>query len=99
MRLPGRAWLQFEVTPCERGVHIRQTALFDPVGVTGLAYWYLLYPAHALIFRGMLRGVAARATGNGAGHRSSLTCGGVAGSRGRQRQIIGCCHVVWLMPT
>ena len=61
MRLPGRAWLQFEVTPCERGVHIRQTALFDPVGLTGLAYWYLLYPAHALIFRGMLRGVAARA--------------------------------------
>ena len=74
MRLPGRAWLQFEVTPCERGVQIRQTALFDPVGVTGLAYWYLLYPAHALIFRGMLRGVADRATGNGAGsgHRSSL---------------------------
>ena len=71
MRLPGRAWLQFEVTPCARGVHIRQTALFDPVGVTGLAYWYLLYPAHALIFRGMLRGVALRATGNGgeAGHR------------------------------
>ena len=62
MRLPGRAWLQFEVTPYERGVHIRQTALFDPVGVTGLAYWHLLYPAHALIFSGMLRGVAARAT-------------------------------------
>ena len=61
MRLPGRAWLQFEVTPCERGARIRQTALFDPVGVTGLAYWYLQYPAHVLIFRGMLRGAATRA--------------------------------------
>ena len=66
MRLPGRAWLQFEVTPCERGARIRQTALFDPVGVTGLGYWYLLYPAHVLIFRGMLRGAAVRATGKGA---------------------------------
>ncbi|MEK7728478.1 MAG: SDR family oxidoreductase [candidate division KSB1 bacterium] len=57
MRLPGRAWLQFEVT--REGEHstIRQTAIFDPVGIFGLLYWYALYPLHELIFRGMLRGV------------------------------------------
>jgi hypothetical protein len=62
MRLPGRAWLQFEVNPDEGGATIRQTAIFDPVGLFGLAYWYILYPAHSLIFGGMLRAIAREAT-------------------------------------
>ena len=61
MRLPGRAWLQFEVTPCPQGASIRQTAVFDPVGLGGLVYWYVLYLPHLLIFRGMLVAVAERA--------------------------------------
>jgi len=61
MRLPGRAWLQFEVESAGAGSRIRQTAIFDPVGLWGLAYWYLLYPVHALVFRGMLREIARRA--------------------------------------
>ena len=62
MRLPGRAWLQFEVTPLDdERTEIRQTAIFDPAGLTGLLYWYGLYPVHALIFRGMLRAIAERA--------------------------------------
>ena len=55
MKLPGRAWLQFDVEPDSGGSRVTQTAIFDPVGLAGLAYWYLLYPLHALIFRGMLR--------------------------------------------
>ena len=66
MRLPGRAWLQFEVTPCAEGASIRQTAIFDPMGLGGLLYWYVLYLPHLLIFRGMLAGVAERA-GSGDG--------------------------------
>jgi hypothetical protein len=63
MRLPGRAWLQFEIEPLDGGrCTIRQTALFDPVGLAGLAYWYGLYPIHSLVFRGLLKGIAARAT-------------------------------------
>jgi len=61
MRLPGRAWLQFDVDPAADGSVIRQTAIFDPGGLLGLAYWYGLYPLHALIFRGMLRRIAAAA--------------------------------------
>lgn len=57
MKLPGRAWLQFEVRPAEGGSLICQTALFDPAGLLGLAYWYALYPVHALVFAGMLRGI------------------------------------------
>jgi uncharacterized protein YbjT (DUF2867 family) len=61
MRLPGRAWLQFEVAPAPGGSTIRQTAIFDPAGLAGLLYWYGIYPLHARVFRGMLRGIAARA--------------------------------------
>lgn len=56
MKLPGRAWLEFEVTENGRNTStIRQTAIFDPKGLSGLAYWYLLYPFHQLIFSRMLR--------------------------------------------
>jgi hypothetical protein len=58
MRLPGRAWLQFEVHPTADGSTVTQTAIFDPIGVAGLLYWYSLYPVHALVFRGMLRRIA-----------------------------------------
>ena len=60
MKVPGRAWLQFEVEPRRVGSRITQTAVFDPLGLGGLLYWYLLYPIHRLIFRGMLRGIARR---------------------------------------
>ena len=57
MRLPGRAWLQFEVKPDGAGSVVRQTAIFDPAGVLGQLYWYLLYPVHQFVFAGMLRGI------------------------------------------
>jgi hypothetical protein len=57
MKVPGRAWLQFEVEPDGQGSILRQTALFDPLGLVGLAYWYALYPVHHLVFAGMLRGI------------------------------------------
>jgi uncharacterized protein YbjT (DUF2867 family) len=58
MRLPGRAWLQFEVEPVGSGSSLRQTAIFDPIGIAGQLYWYILFPIHQLIFAGMLRGIA-----------------------------------------
>ena len=59
MKIPGRAWLEFEVEPNSRGSRIRQTAIFDPAGLAGLLYWYTLYPVHRWMFAGMLRGIAA----------------------------------------
>ena len=61
MKLPGRAWLEFEVEPTDHGSRIRQTAIFDPVGLTGLAYWYAIYPLHEFVFGGMLNGIATTA--------------------------------------
>jgi hypothetical protein len=62
MRVPGRAWLQFEVTSAAGGSLIRQTAIFDPVGVRGLLYWYGLWGIHRMVFAGMLRNIARAAT-------------------------------------
>jgi hypothetical protein len=59
MRIPGRAWLQFEVEANSRGSVIKQTAIFDHVGLSGLLYWYALYPVHLWIFSGMLHKIAA----------------------------------------
>ena len=64
MKVPGRAWLQFEVVPNESGSTIHQTAIFDPAGLAGLLYWYILYPIHFWIFRGMLRNIAFLAMKN-----------------------------------
>ncbi len=66
MKLPGRAWLEFEVEPRRGGATIRQTALFDPVGLFGLGYWYCLYPLHQLVFSGMLENIASAATASAA---------------------------------
>ncbi len=61
MKLPGRAWLEFEVAGDGSSATIRQTATFDPVGLLGRAYWYALFPVHHLVFGGMLRGIARAA--------------------------------------
>jgi hypothetical protein len=61
MKLPGRAWLEFEVIPEETGSRIRQTAIFDPVGLLGLMYWYGIYPLHRYVFAATLEGIATAA--------------------------------------
>jgi len=61
MKLPGRAWLEFEITGDESSSTIRQTAIFDPVGLFGLLYWYGLFPIHQFVFQGMLQGIADEA--------------------------------------
>lgn len=63
MKLPGRAWLEYEVTRNGAGSVIRQTALFDPLGLGGRAYWYLSWPWHRVLFAGMLQAIARAATG------------------------------------
>ena len=61
MKIPGRAWLDFEIEPDGDGTRLRQTALFDPVGLWGLAYWYGVWPLHQIVFAGLLRGIATAA--------------------------------------
>jgi uncharacterized protein YbjT (DUF2867 family) len=61
MKVPGRAWLEFEVEGDASSTRIHQTAIFDPVGLWGRLYWYVLYPLRGLIFGGMLRNIGQAA--------------------------------------
>jgi uncharacterized protein YbjT (DUF2867 family) len=61
MRVPGRAWLQYEVSGDEQRSQLVQTAFFEPKGLSGLLYWYALLPLHLIVFRGTIRAVARRA--------------------------------------
>lgn len=59
MKVPGRAWLEFQARAQEDGrTLVIQTAFFSPRGLSGLVYWYGIYPVHGLIFGGMIRAIA-----------------------------------------
>ncbi len=62
MRLPGEALLEFRVEPSsERKCVLRQTALFQPLGLFGLLYWYAVVPLHHVVFSGMILGIQREA--------------------------------------
>jgi len=68
---PGKGWLQFEAVPpalFPPGTQpacglctLRLTAYFEPRGLFGNLYWYSLYPAHLVIFRGVALEIKRRA--------------------------------------
>nr|MCU0256930.1 SDR family oxidoreductase [Vicinamibacterales bacterium] len=72
MKLPGRGWLEFQVTPLGPGRSLlSQTALFAPRGLFGWLYWYSLYPVHELVFSNMIRKLAEWSAAGGAERRAS----------------------------
>jgi len=58
MRVPGRAWVQFEAMAEGSATRLVQTAHFAPTGLFGWLYWYGIYPAHAMIFSDLVDAVA-----------------------------------------
>ncbi len=61
MKLPGKAWLQFETRPIsDEQCELIQTALFEPKGLPGIAYWYASLPLHLLIFSSMARTISSK---------------------------------------
>ncbi len=66
MKVPGKAWLQWESVPENGGTRLVQTALFAPKGLLGILYWKASYPLHKVIFSGMARSIARDAERMGA---------------------------------
>ena len=65
MKLPGKAWLQYEIIPINKNkCNLIQSAFFEPKGLGGLAYWYFLYPIHKIIFNGLIKTVGERVENN-----------------------------------
>src|SRR5512143_295135 len=61
MKVPGKAWLQFEATPQDGKTLLTETAYYEPRGFFGFLYWYAMWPFHAFLFDGLIRRLAARA--------------------------------------
>ncbi len=61
MKVPGEAWLEFQVEPTATGSLLHQKASFYPRGLLGRLYWLMLTPFHGVIFGQMLRGIVAAA--------------------------------------
>jgi hypothetical protein len=62
MKLPGKAWLQWQVIPREKKKAVLlQTSFFAPKGLLGWLYWYAAYPLHKIIFRKLIDQIATRA--------------------------------------
>jgi len=55
MKLPGEAWLEFDID-ADNVLH--QTATFRPRGLWGRLYWISMLPFHYFIFGGMIRNIA-----------------------------------------
>lgn len=63
--LPGRAWLDYRVeADAGKSCQVRQTAIFDARGLTGLLYWYLLLPLHRWFYRSLLRQIIVQSAKN-----------------------------------
>jgi uncharacterized protein YbjT (DUF2867 family) len=61
MKLPGRAWLQFDLFPERKDeTLLRCSAWFEPRGLAGEIYWWGLYPVHLMIFRGLMAAIGER---------------------------------------
>jgi uncharacterized protein YbjT (DUF2867 family) len=58
MKVPGKAWLQFEAVPKDGKIQMIQTAMFAPKGLFGFLYWYASYPAHFFIFERIAKKIA-----------------------------------------
>jgi uncharacterized protein YbjT (DUF2867 family) len=58
MKLPGEAWLEFDVRDNgNESYKLRQRATFRPKGLLGRLYWYSILPLHELVFPGMIKGI------------------------------------------
>ncbi len=60
MKLPGRAWLEFDIR--EEGGKRRLSVIpyYDTTTVLGRIYWYVFLPFHNLIFRKLIEEIERR---------------------------------------
>lgn len=55
MKLPGEAWLEFKIIERHNQTFLSQIATFRPRGLWGRTYWYMMWPFHLFIFKGMAK--------------------------------------------
>jgi len=60
MQLPGRAWLEFNITEKQSARVLNITAYYDATGIFGRAYWYMFLPFHRFIFDNLIKEIERR---------------------------------------
>ncbi len=61
MKLPGHAWLEFNITPSDNDENTLSVhAFFQHHGILGTLYWYFFLPFHYLIFTKLLVAIEKR---------------------------------------
>ncbi|MGB4325675.1 MAG: SDR family oxidoreductase [Candidatus Nanopelagicales bacterium] len=72
MKMPGRAWLEFNVSANESGGStLTQRAVYWPKGLTGHMYWWSVAPFHAFVFPPMTRHLVESAESTPLTHEST----------------------------
>lgn len=64
MKLPGKGWLKFDIKNSNNTNILNITAYFEPRGFLGYIYWYLCYPIHHFVFKGLIKKISELATKN-----------------------------------
>ena len=57
MVLPGKAWLEFNLSEKDGKTVLTQDAIFEPHGLGGQLYWYVVAPFHFFIFPVMIKNI------------------------------------------
>lgn len=62
MKMPGLAWLEFNLTTDEATGEsvLTQTAIYAPKGLLGHLYWWAVFPMHGLVFPSMVKTAAGK---------------------------------------
>jgi len=60
MKLPGRAWLEFNIVNQNAENLLSVTAYFQPNNLLGDLYWYFFVPFHSVIFKDLIKDISAR---------------------------------------
>ncbi|MFH2044723.1 MAG: SDR family oxidoreductase [Pseudomonadota bacterium] len=60
MKLPGKAWLEFDIDQSEHSNQLSITAYFIPHGILGNIYWYMFLPFHGIIFKDLLKQIVMK---------------------------------------
>ena len=60
MKLPGKAWLEFTITPQGTRNVLATTAYYYTSGILGRLYWYIFLPFHSIIFKNLIEQIEKR---------------------------------------
>ena len=59
MKMPGEGLMEIRITTLdEERTEVHLFSRFLPKGLSGIIYWYVLYPFHQYIYRGMLKSIS-----------------------------------------